>query len=150
MRKRANKRIEIDTDFRLDLESQKQGNGVHLNYFGMVSSVLQRHPHVDIKPRTALNWFRKWCEWDIPIPRRYSPQCEHERGSRKSPIVKSPNAIPVFGIGTPTATAPNTELEESNFFVRVGIDDRYSVIISNGVQELKISSSNGILSISRP
>lgn len=148
MKKRASKRIDIDTDFRLDLESQKQGNGVHLNYLGIATSTLERHPHVDIKPRTALNWLRKWCEWDIPIPKHYSPQCEHERGSRKTPIVKSPNAVPVFAL--PTSDTNDTKPKENPFFIRVGIDDNYSVIISNGVQELKISSSNGNLSISRP
>jgi hypothetical protein len=157
MRKRANKRTDIDIDFRLDLENQKQGTGVHLNYLGMVTSVLEKHPHVDIKSGTAINWLRRWCEWDIPIPKAYSPKCEHERNPRKNPITKSPNATPVFGVTEP-AVASKTESEVVSVTtsetkitsIRIGIDDRYSIIVSNGVQELKISSENGILSISRP
>ena len=157
MKKRARKRIDIDIDFRLDLESQKQGSGVHLNYLGMVASVLERHPHVDIKSGTAINWLRRWCEWDIPIPKAYSPQCEHERGPRKVLVPKSPNATPVFGITEPAIASKiepevisMTTAETKITAIRIGIDDRYSIIVSNGVQELKISSENGILSISRP
>jgi hypothetical protein len=74
-------------------------------------------------------------------------------------VPKSPNATPVFGIADPTSAIASkiepevismTTAETKIDAVRIGIDDRYTVIVSNGVQELKISSENGILSISRP
>jgi hypothetical protein len=157
MRQRASKRIDIDVDFRLDLESQKKGTGVHANYLGIITSVLGRHPDVKINPRTLINWFRRWCELDEPIPEGYSPKCEHERGARRIPVAKSPNATPVFGIPEP-AIASKVEPEVINVTtsktkidaIRIGIDDRYTIIVSNGIQELKVSSENGILLISRP
>jgi len=159
MKNNAMKRIDIDADFRLDLESQKKGTGVHANYLSIVTSTLERHPHVEINPRTLINWFRKWCELDEPIPDGYSPKCEHERGARRIPVAKSPNSKPVFGIADPTSAIANktepevvsvTTTETKIDAIRIGIDDRYTVIVSNGVQELKISSENGVLSISRP
>jgi hypothetical protein len=63
----------------------------------------------------------------------------------------------VFGVTEPViASKAESEVvsvttsETKITAIRIGIDDRYSIIVSNGVQELKISSENGILSISRP
>ena len=124
----------VPNDLRKALMSLKQMTGVHENYNKMVDLALETSPS-SISHSTLRRWLKNWCEQDIPIPFKHTPQYS-KKPRELGEIIKSPNSMPIVSIFRKPS-------------ITLSIDDGSDIIVDNGKQIIRIGSDNGKLIITQ-